>query len=132
MMRMTGSGRRKHARQSAALVLLACLALAAAAATGSAATGSAVADSLYVSTSGSDDNDGRTVATAFATLRKALRSASPGTTVRVLPGTYVENAKVFVAGSAAEPIRVVGEGSRPVFDGQRTLRYGLWLEESEH
>ena len=87
---------------------------------------------IYVSTDGDDGNDGSSVATAFRTLRQALRTAAPGDTVRVLPGTYAETVKSRVRGRADAPILIVGYGGRPVFTGERRLRYGLWLEESQY
>jgi len=48
-----------------------------------------VADNvLYVSKSGSDDNDGSTIADAFLTLDKALSEATTGTTIFLKSGTY--------------------------------------------
>lgn len=46
------------------------------------------ADPFYVSTSGSDGNNGLTSGTAFRTIQHALNTAPAGSTVIVLPGTY--------------------------------------------
>lgn len=87
---------------------------------------------IYVSTTGDDSNDGGSPATAFATLRHALRRAGPGTVIRVLPGTYRESARARVRGLLGAPITVIGTGGRPVFSGGGVDRYGLWLDGSRH
>jgi hypothetical protein len=43
---------------------------------------------VYVSTTGSDTNDGRTAGTAVATIGRAYRVASAGQVIGVLPGDY--------------------------------------------
>ncbi len=43
---------------------------------------------FYVSTSGSDGNDGLSVASAFASIKKASQVAEPGSIIEVLAGTY--------------------------------------------
>ncbi len=48
----------------------------------------------YVSTSGSDANDGLSWGGAFATIQRAVNIASPGDTIIVGDGTYVENVTV--------------------------------------
>jgi len=70
-------------RSSAALcLLLLCLALL-------CGSGSAFATEWFVSTTGSDSNDGLTRTTAFATLHQAVfHNAQPGDTVSVCAGTY--------------------------------------------
>ena len=50
----------------------------------------AVANVLYVSKSGSDSNDGQTLATSFLTIKAALAVATTGTTVFVKSGDYTE------------------------------------------
>ena len=55
-----------------------------------------------------------------------------GETVRILPGTYTEAVRVRVRGQPGRPIRIVGEGGRPILTGDRRLRSGLWCEESAH
>ncbi len=55
--------------------------------------------SVYVSTSGSDANDGLTLGTSFATIQHAIDSLGTGayaaiTTVVIEPGTYAENLKI--------------------------------------
>jgi nitrous oxidase accessory protein NosD len=99
---------------------------------GAPPTITAATGSLYVSTEGDDANAGTTSDTAFRTLRQALRAATPGTTVRILPGTYVESVRREVIGEPGNPITIVGEGGRPVFSGGRIERYGLWLDQNAH
>jgi len=46
---------------------------------------------LFVTQNGNDDNDGLNEGNAKATIKSAVASASEGDTVKVFPGTYVEN-----------------------------------------
>ena len=46
---------------------------------------------LFVTENGNDDNDGLNEGNAKATLKSAVAAASEGDTVKVFPGTYVEN-----------------------------------------
>lgn len=89
-------------------------------------------DSYYVDPSGNDEADGRTPATAFATIGRALDVVVAGQTVRIRPGTYTESTRVSLHGQSGRPIRVTGDGGRPVLSGGRRLSFGLWLEDSEH
>lgn len=50
----------------------------------------AVQNVLYVSKSGSDSNDGQTLATSFLTIKAALAVATTGTTIFVKSGDYTE------------------------------------------
>lgn len=69
---------------------------------------STVANVLYVSKSGSDDNDGRSLDKSFATIAAALAIASSGTTIYVKSGDYTEvNPLVVPAGVA-----IVGDNLR--------------------
>ncbi|HRU06002.1 MAG TPA: hypothetical protein P5137_09540, partial [Candidatus Brocadiia bacterium] len=63
---------------------------------------------LYVDPkSGDDARDGRSVATAFKTLGRALASVNPGFTIYLLPGQYDEPLNLPVDGvSEQEPLRV--------------------------
>ena len=73
----------------------------------------------YVSTTGSDSNDGTTRETAFATLTKALSKASAGTTIFVLNGTYKysETFKLTKNGTSDAPIKILNySGHTPVID----------------
>ncbi len=73
----------------------------------------------YVSTTGSDSNDGTTRATAFLTLTKALTKATAGTTIFVLNGTYSYSFtfKLTQSGTADAPIKILNySGHTPVID----------------
>lgn len=87
---------------------------------------------LWVAVDGDDASDGTTMATAFRTIDRALRAATPGTTVLVLPGTYAESVRIVVRGEPNLPIVLRGEGGVPRLDGGREARWGLYLEDSRH
>lgn len=97
------------------------------------ATTMAVATNYYISTTGSDSNDGLSRETAFATIAKAQSIVVAGDNVYILPGTYnitedqiskEESPYKIVfnfnqSGSYGKPISFIGlteSGSRPVFD----------------
>jgi hypothetical protein len=65
---------------------------------------------LYVSKSGNDDNDGKTLATAKLTIKSALSIATPGTTVFVKSGEYIEQNPLLVPARVA----IVGDSLRTV------------------
>ncbi len=74
---------------------------------------------LYVSPTGSDANSGLTADDAFRTIQHAADLAAAGTTVHVLPGTYVEEVGVETSGTASSPITFRAAGGGPVIlDGQ--------------
>ena len=58
----------------------------------------------YVSTSGNDANAGTSIALAWRTVQRALDSATPGSTVYILAGTYNEKTTLGVSGTSANPI----------------------------
>jgi hypothetical protein len=65
----------------------------------------------YVSSKqGSDTGDGRTLATAFRTLVRAVEAASPGDTALIAPGAYDQDlpARVGAARAANIAVAVVG------------------------
>lgn len=63
---------------------------------------------LYVDDAGGSDlNDGRSAATAYKTIKKALEEAVSGDTVYVAPGVYGDEAGDGVMGSAGDYSRVV-------------------------
>jgi hypothetical protein len=79
------------------------------------------ADCLYVDArSGSDDADGRSPATAFATLDRAAAEVHPGTTVLAMDGTYTTDGTkdpltVTASGTAGAPITfAAAPGQHPV------------------
>ncbi|NHZ96261.1 DUF1565 domain-containing protein [Massilia sp. CCM 8734] len=63
---------------------------------------------LYVSPTGADTNAG-TQAAPFKTIARAAQAATPGTTVRVLPGTYAGGFRTNASGTAEARIRYVSE-----------------------
>ena len=83
----------------------------------------AAANTLHVSTQGSDSNPG-TAARPFRTITEAYSQADPGTTILVEPGTYTDyqsrwGLRLGKSGTAASPIvlksRVRGGA---IIDGQ--------------
>ena len=50
----------------------------------------ALADDFFVKPSGNDNASGRSMSDAFRTIRRAVRAAGPGDTVKVADGTYDE------------------------------------------
>lgn len=58
----------------------------------------------YVSPSGSDANNGTSIATAWQTFQKALNSATAGSTVYIMAGTYNEKTILGVSGTTGNPI----------------------------
>ena len=56
-----------------------------------AGTTTFVGKTLFVTENGNDDNDGLNEGNAKATIKSAVASASGGDTIKVFPGTYVEN-----------------------------------------
>jgi hypothetical protein len=70
----------------------------------------AVDNVLYVSKSGSDLNDGRSLNSTKLTIRSALQAAKNGTTIFVKSGDYTENNPLLVP----EGVAVVGDNLRTV------------------
>ena len=69
----------------------------------------AIGTEYYVSTGGSDANNGTSRETAFATIAHAVDVAEDGDTVRVLAGTY----EVSAAISVTEALAIVGDTGNP-------------------
>ena len=69
---------------------------------------SAVENVLYVSKSGNDSNDGKTLGHSFLTIKAAMAVATAGTTVFVKSGTYTENNPVTIPAKVA----LVGDSPR--------------------
>jgi hypothetical protein len=65
---------------------------------------------LYVSKSGNDSNDGKSLEKSFLTIKAALTAATTGTTVYVKSGDYTENNPVTVPARVA----VIGDNLRTV------------------
>lgn len=65
-------------------------------------------DTLYVSTSGSNSNNGEQNK-PFATITFASEKAKAGDTIIIKSGTYSENVKIMRSGTADKPITFMGE-----------------------
>lgn len=65
----------------------------------------------YVSKRGNDDNDGRSLRTAFQTISKAASVVKPGDTVYVNSGAYKETIQLRQRGTALHPIRFIARGN---------------------
>lgn len=65
---------------------------------------------LYVSTTGSDANDGRSLAAPLRTIRKACELATSGTTIMVETGSYTEVTPIVVPANVA----IIGDNLRRV------------------
>lgn len=75
---------------------------------------------LFVSTSGSNSTGDGSAASPYATIAFAAARATPGTAVRVLPGTYAGGGFITdLAGTAAAPVWIGGVPGqpRPVIQG---------------
>ena len=70
----------------------------------------AVDNVLYVSKSGNDSNDGRSLTTTKLTIKAALQIATRGTTIFVKSGDYVENNPV----SVPDFVSIIGDNLRSV------------------
>ncbi|WP_297906684.1 hypothetical protein [Thiomonas sp.] len=70
----------------------------------------------YVSTTGSDSNNGLSPQTAFATPQKAASVVQAGDTVLIAAGTYRSTIKMtnYASGTAGKPITFGSDGSGPV------------------
>jgi len=64
----------------------------------------ALATTYYVTATGSDSNNGKTVSTAWATIQHSASTMKPGDMVLVKQGKYPERVYVTTSGTAAAPI----------------------------
>lgn len=82
------------------------------------ATQTATGCTYYVSKTGSDDNNGQTLVTAWATFAKALQAVQPGHVICIGDGTYTQNIAGSKRGSAEAPItlRALNDG-KAIIDG---------------
>jgi hypothetical protein len=91
----------------------------------------AAAGDLYVAPGGSDSADG-SAAAPFATIQNALDESSPGTTVHVKPGTYLEKLEFNESGSAdGGYITLMSDGGRAVISGNNVDGENLILIENQ-
>lgn len=77
---------------------------------------------LYVSKSGSDDNDGSTLADAYATIEAALAAANTGTTIFVKSGDYVINNPLDIPTG----VSLVGDNLRTTFVRPQTANSDIF------
>jgi len=84
---------------------------------------------LFVSTTGSDDADGRSERTPFRTLQRAVEEAGPGDVVWVRGGVYGSDVEIRRSGEPGRPIVIESyPGECAIFDGsglERTQRFRL-------
>ena len=94
---------------------LACLSAACAliASVGVASGAQADGTEIYVGPAGSATGLG-TLASPLATVQSAVDRATPGTTIKILAGTYTGAVKIKTSGTAAAPIRITPAGNGPV------------------
>lgn len=83
----------------------------------------------FVSTSGHDDNDGRSEESAFRTVTRAFRAVAPGGTIRILPGSYYAGVHPANFGSADATITIAGFKGVPTLNGRGKIPIGLFLEK---
>jgi hypothetical protein len=98
-----------------------------ASATTTSLSGVISAETYYVSTTGSDSNNGLTSGTAFATLQKAIDmigASCSSTTINIAAGTYVEDGIEIPDGTTNVTIVGAGIGST-IFDGTDSDRWIL-------
>ena len=82
-------------------------------------TGAASATTFYVSTTGSNTNDGLTPTSAWRNIQYAANHVQAGDTVQVLGGTYNETVNIPVSGSATAGYITFQNypGQLPIVDG---------------
>ncbi|KAA3636219.1 MAG: hypothetical protein DWP97_03215, partial [Calditrichaeota bacterium] len=79
-------------------------------------------NTYYVSTSGDDENDGKTEGTAWGSIDFGSGILAPGDTVRVLPGTYSEQVTLTESGAAInDMITYKGIADATIIDGLGTI-----------
>jgi len=62
------------------------------------------ATNYYVSVSGKDSNEGKSLATAFASIQKGHDVSNPGDTILVADGTFTEEVKIIRSGNSISNI----------------------------
>lgn len=78
----------------------------------------------YVSTTGSNNNDGKTSNTPFLTLSKAVSTSSNGDIIKISAGTYTGGSNCDI--NINKNVRIIG-GEGVIFDGENTRRSGWGL-----
>ena len=94
---------------------LACLTAAGAlfAALGIPSAAHAEGNEIYVGPAGSATGAG-TLTSPLGTVQAAVDRATPGTTIKILAGTYTGAVKIKTSGTASAPIRITPAGNGPV------------------
>ena len=72
--------------------------------------GSTVSNVLYVTEDGNDDNTGKKLGDAKATIKSAVASASAGTVIKISAGTYTEDNPIVLPAQ----VSIVGDNLREV------------------
>ena len=82
----------------------------------------------YVSTSGNDTNNGTSINTAFKTIQKAASTATAGSIVNILQGTYNERVITYSTGLPGNYITFQNFNNDAVtLEGGGTSGWGMWL-----
>lgn len=95
----------------------------------------ALATDFYVSAAtGNDSFSGTSLSSAWATIGKAMESATPGSTVYIRGGIYYEQPSLEVSGTADNPITFTRyQNEVPILDGtggsNNTM---LWIEDKSY
>ena len=69
-----------------------------------ALSGASAGPQFYVATTGSDANSGTSSSASWRTIQKAMNSATPGSTVNIMAGTYNERLTLGVSGTVGNYI----------------------------
>ena len=72
--------------------------------------GATVTNILYVTKDGNDNNTGKKLGDAKATIRAAVEAATTGTVIKISAGTYIENNPIKIP----EQVSIVGDSLREV------------------
>jgi len=96
-------------------------------------SGSVRGATYYVSTQGSDANDGLSERSAWRTISHAAKVAKAGDVVKIAAGSY-EGEHVVIANSGAESAPIVFEGfnGTPTLDGRDGTGRGILVSGKEH
>jgi hypothetical protein len=88
-----------------------------------------VGKTYYVSTNGNDDYEGTTPGSAKATIKAAVAAASPGDSVIVSAGIYIENTPIIVP----QNVQIQGSGERNcIIQPQVTTNDVFWLNNNSY
>lgn len=104
-------------------------------------SGVSSATDYYVSTTGSNNNDGLSVANAFATPSYISRNVSAGDTIYLINGTWYNESfmfsdiagnNVYATGNITHPITIKAYNGTPTLDGTSTTAYPLYLKDNDN